>query len=509
MNFSRTVSSFNSIRIFIVLVFALIALSNVKVLSQALIIQKPIGGETYDNKSEIAIKWKNDFPNKLVLLEYSIDNGKSWNKIDTSSGSIYFWSIPNGLTSNLCIIRISLFDKITFYENVLVFQGHSNWINTISLGRGTNLIASGGLDKTVKLWDKNDGKLLKTFLGHTNQVNSVSISFDKKLLVSGSSDSTIKIWNIESGENILTLFGHKDAVRCVDISSDNQFVVSSSNDSTIKIWNLNTGEIIRTLYGHEGWVIDVKYFNNSSILSGSSDKTVKLWNAVTGENLKTFSGHSNNVNSVCYTKDEKIIVSASSDNTIKMWNVETGINFRTLLGHTFHVVGVDFNHDNSNLLSCSFDSTVKIWDPMTGENIKTFKGHNGWVRDVQYDFNGLRIFSCGFDSVIRRWDKRFLYYNTISSLFTIKDVVSSILEKGIKENSVITFQNNQLKLNYSAQNESEISLKVIDLNGVIIAEYKNISSNTQIDLSNYTGLKIVVVENNGSIIEVKKIVIIN
>jgi WD40 repeat protein len=69
------------------------------------------------------------------------------------------------------------------------------------------MLASGSPDKTIKLWDKNSGVLLRTLEGHGFWVWSVA--FDSThLLASGSLDNTIKIWNKNSGDLLWTLTGH-------------------------------------------------------------------------------------------------------------------------------------------------------------------------------------------------------------------------------------------------------------------------------------------------------------
>ena len=78
---------------------------------------------------------------------------------------------------------------------VLVLEGHTTYV--ISAFAKDNLIISGSVDKTIKIWDINSGECLKTLEGHTNVVMSV---FAKdNLIISGSYDKTIRIWDINSG----------------------------------------------------------------------------------------------------------------------------------------------------------------------------------------------------------------------------------------------------------------------------------------------------------------------
>ncbi|MEH1884926.1 WD40 repeat domain-containing protein, partial [Nostoc sp.] len=98
----------------------------------------------------------------------------------------------------------------------------------------------------------------KRLLG-SNSVSSVSFSPDGKTLASGSDDKTIKLWNLETGKEIRTLTGHSKSVSSVSFSPDGKTLASGSADKTIKLWNLETGKEIRTLTGHSKSVSSVSF----------------------------------------------------------------------------------------------------------------------------------------------------------------------------------------------------------------------------------------------------------
>ncbi|THU99367.1 WD40 repeat-like protein [Dendrothele bispora CBS 962.96] len=97
------------------------------------------------------------------------------------------------------------------------------------------VLISGSLDNTIKVWDIETGKTIRTFFGHIEGVWGVT--GDKMRLVSGSHDRTIKVWNKDEGKCISTLVGHTAAVSCVALGEDK--IISGSDDCTVKVWSFS------------------------------------------------------------------------------------------------------------------------------------------------------------------------------------------------------------------------------------------------------------------------------
>ncbi|KAF8061462.1 WD40-repeat-containing domain protein, partial [Lyophyllum atratum] len=97
------------------------------------------------------------------------------------------------------------------------------------------VLISGSLDNTIKLWDIETGKCVRTFFGHIEGVWAVAS--DKLRLVSGSHDRTVKVWSRDQGKCTGTLVGHQAAVSCLALGEDK--IVSGSDDADIRIWSFS------------------------------------------------------------------------------------------------------------------------------------------------------------------------------------------------------------------------------------------------------------------------------
>ena len=141
--------------------------------------------------------------------------------------------------------------------------------------------------------DINDGTVKQTLSGHTGYVNDF-IAFDINCLISASHDSTIKIWNINEGKVLRTL-RYDGCVLALKLINNNE-LASSSTDKNIQIRNIENGKLIRLLAGHTSGVWGLVLLPNGDLISGSFDKTIKIWDLNSGLVKRTLQGHASIVN---------------------------------------------------------------------------------------------------------------------------------------------------------------------------------------------------------------------
>ena len=87
--------------------------------------------------------------------------------------------------------------------------GHTGAVWGVALSGDGRLLASGGLDGAVWLWEAPSGQLLATMHGHTGPVAGVALSGDGQLLASGGADGMVRLWEVRSGACLHTLWGDR------------------------------------------------------------------------------------------------------------------------------------------------------------------------------------------------------------------------------------------------------------------------------------------------------------
>ncbi|MEM7554388.1 MAG: hypothetical protein AAF378_09860 [Cyanobacteria bacterium P01_A01_bin.84] len=131
------------------------------------------------------------------------------------------------------------------YEQTL--EGHKSWVFDVKFSPDGKTIATVSNDKNVILWKQNArGKfdssnkkaLEENDDKHNDEVNGVSFSSDGKKIATVSGDKTVKIWDIKNEKLIRTITGHNKDLYSVSFSADGKFLIIGSGDNTAILWNL-------------------------------------------------------------------------------------------------------------------------------------------------------------------------------------------------------------------------------------------------------------------------------
>ncbi|KAL9097070.1 MAG: hypothetical protein Q9165_001034 [Trypethelium subeluteriae] len=139
---------------------------------------------------------------------------------------------------------------------------HTDYVKRVaSPGRRASWIASGGLDRKICLWDLNGaGKQLEISVGEegeemNKEKGSVyALGATDSLLASGGPESIVRVWDPRSGKRITKFVGHTDNIRDVLINQDGDMIMTASSDQTVKVWSMTAGRCMYTLTMHDASV---------------------------------------------------------------------------------------------------------------------------------------------------------------------------------------------------------------------------------------------------------------
>jgi len=358
------------------------------------------------------------YDNNIKVWE--VESGKCLDTLNKHSNRI--WSVAFHPDGNL-IASSGDDHAIKIWELrrgkcIKTLQGHSNAVYGIAYDSAQKILVSGHEDHTIKIWDlslnhwsnltSNQTTIQPTLVltGHNNRVFSVSLSPDGKLLASASGDRTIKLWNPQTGKALKTLHGHQSWVWKVLFSPNGKLLASGSYDRTIKIWDIQSGECLQTLVGHPSSLLELSFSHDGKeLFSCGYHKIAIRWDLETGECLHSWEVDAHDrVWAIALSPDNRCLVTGGDDRIIKFWDVQTNDCLRQFSGHTSPILDLLFTSQGDRLISCSSDQTIKIWDVTTGACLATLKNHLNWVWSVALNQDAQTLFSSSWDGTIKSCD---------------------------------------------------------------------------------------------------------
>lgn len=115
------------------------------------------------------------------------------------------------------------------------------------------LLATGGADRKVMVWDVDGGFCTHFFKGHDGVVSTVLFHPDsnRSLLFSGSDDGTIRVWDLLAKKCASTLRGHDSTVTSLAFSEDGLTLLAAGRDKVVSLWDLHNYACKKTIPMYE------------------------------------------------------------------------------------------------------------------------------------------------------------------------------------------------------------------------------------------------------------------
>jgi WD40 repeat protein len=329
-------------------------------------------------------------------------------------------------------------------------------VNSVAFSPDGKLLASGGWDDTVRIWDVATGKELRKLTAHKAMVGRVAFSPDGKVLASrGSLDGSVKLWDPLTGTQLQKFtglsninpwrFNHDSAL----VFAPDGKTVAATARKAIVFFDVASGAETRRLESHV-YGITLAYSPDGKILaSGGVDEghdvySLRIWDAAAGKELRkcdlpknepptylSFDPNNNgklaavvaedvmhifDVNTgkevvplkhywpsrVVYAPDGKSVASAGSGPMIRHWNTATGEElYRDREGHSASVGTVAVSPDGKLVATGGGD--IRLWDPATGKQVRRIEVKGG-VSSLAFAPDGKSLATGGQDKIVHLWD---------------------------------------------------------------------------------------------------------
>jgi serine/threonine protein kinase/WD40 repeat protein len=271
----------------------------------------------------------------------------------------------------------------TFREQVTF--GEPLGIQAVAISPQENLVAVGGLDGAIRLWDLETRSKLATLrsemhrrTGHEGLVTSLAISGDGGVLASGHLDGAIHVWTLDAGQEFKVRLGHDASVGAIAFSPDGKALASGGLDATVKIWEvdaLRLGDARRRMHRQPAGVSSLVYARDGAVIvTGHTNRVLRVQDAATGRLTATLRGHQAGISCSTVAPDGNLLASGGQDRMVRIFDLQRRAEVVVLEGHKKTVSSIAFFPDCEQVTTVAMENSLVVWDLQKGTPSATLWG---------------------------------------------------------------------------------------------------------------------------------------
>ncbi|XP_066938381.1 autophagy-related protein 16 [Macrobrachium rosenbergii] len=291
----------------------------------------------------------------------------------------------------------------------LSFDAHDGEVNCISFSPQGKIVATGGADRKLKLWDISRATVeAKGMLTGSNAgVTAIDFDAEESLILGASNDFASRVWTVVDHRLRHTLTGHSGKVMAAKFLSESSRVVTGSHDRTLKIWDLRSRACIRTIFAGSSCNDLVPSDSAATtIISGHFDKKIRFWDTRTEQSASEVSLQGK-ITSLSLSRDGFYLLSCVRDDSLKILDLRKNQVINSFTSEGFHV-GADytravFSPDASYVAAGSSDGALFIWNVNSSKLERVLKDHTSCVVACSWHPNGKALVSCDRTKRVIAW----------------------------------------------------------------------------------------------------------
>jgi WD40 repeat protein len=300
------------------------------------------------------------------------------------------------------------------------------------------ILAAGGADNHIRLYDASTGKQLRRLSGHlartfnpmrdkksafdllvgslgAGNVTTLAFSPDGKTLASGGWDDTVRLWDVASGKELRRLFAHKAMVARVAFSPDGKVLASRGGlDGVLRLWDPATGAELHHVEGLSR-VNPWRFYREAALafaadgktVAVSSPKAIVFYDVASGRETRRLPGYRDCMY-LAFSPDGKLLASGGLDDvkkeqySLRIWDATAGQELASCaLPKNEPPTCFAFSPDADRLVAAVAEADTVIFDVKTGKLLQRLP--HFWAARVAYAPDGKTVASIR-GATIRQWD---------------------------------------------------------------------------------------------------------
>ncbi len=280
-----------------------------------------------------------------------------------------------------------------------------NNMRLLAFSPDSQSLVTGGLDQVVRIWNLPDLSLRATIdLGKPAPI-SILITQNSNFAIIGDVRGGLRIFELENGQLVRDMPGHDAAVWSLAMSADGKWLASGDNDARVIVWDFESGHIVTQQDTNDGWFTALTFNPAGDVLAlGRSDATIRLLHLPDASSVGVLRGHRHAIVNMQWRDDG--LHSVSLDGTIKDWSPQSALQVPIIETGQTQTVGLALAPDNLSVISGGSDGSVKQFslrgldgrfEPSVSAELAR---HDSTVLEIAVDPVHGRVCSAGRDGVV-------------------------------------------------------------------------------------------------------------
>jgi RNA polymerase sigma factor (sigma-70 family) len=262
----------------------------------------------------------------------------------------------------------------------------------------------------VRLYDANNLNEIGT-LQSNDQLGRIALSSDGKLLASGGSDQSIHLWDIQERKEIGVLKGHIGWIYGINFSPDGTILAScAADDESIRLWDVRAQRQLSVSKLDIGYAINVGFSPDGKLLASNGwegEKAVfQLWNIKEQGKLELLH-RIDSVYGFTFNPDGKTMLLGMQDDSelLHIWDIDTKKQIGELKGGIESICCAEFSPDGNLLAFGDFGGSIYLWDMPNQKQIGVLNGGKNRIGSLSFSTDGKTLASMSYlDQTILFWD---------------------------------------------------------------------------------------------------------
>ncbi|KAI7895102.1 WD40-repeat-containing domain protein [Mucor mucedo] len=257
-------------------------------------------------------------------------------------------------------------------------------ITALDVNESGSIILTGGNDKHVLVYNKDEDKVIANLTGHTKKVTAVKFRGQQEqddILLSASADKHVRVWVADEkkgyklGHNITA---HKADVTDISVHPSKDYFVSAGLDSKWSLYDFDTAKPIVEAFDTEveAGFHSIEFHPDGMILgAGTGNGVLQMWDVRSQQIAARFEGHAGKVGALAFSENGYILASASEDNLVKIWDLRKLANTKTFtLDEDYKVNTLSFDNYGQYLAIGGTD--LRVLKAKDGSVVATYNDNN-------------------------------------------------------------------------------------------------------------------------------------